>query len=285
MPRISWNYRSLTKHQTNAPVGVYFRLVDPVSGNKVEKLVNINLRSINDCLTCYNQTRYNYLFASYVNELHPEIDNILKKMLDTKMIDKVLGYQRGEDYVDLQVAALWRVLHERGFQYSSISDNASVNDAKCIGVFSQSVRTFENSLSTNQANCVDGTVFMASILKRIGIRPILINVPGHCFLGYYMNDTTRSNIRFLETTMLANDKYVKDGKNAIVKNKSILDASVPREVKLSDVNKAYFLQFLFAQQTAAQEFVDYSNKYPASRIQKIDVNEMRAEIQPIPYYN
>jgi hypothetical protein len=285
MPRISWNFKTLTKHQTNAPVNVYFRLIDPNTGNKVEKLVNINLRSINDCLLCYNHKSFNYMFASYVNELHPEIDNILKKMLDTKMIDNVLGYQWGENYVDLQVAALWRVLHERGFQYSSITDNGSINDSKCDGVFAQSVRTFENSLSTNQANCVDGTVFMASVLKRIGIRPILVNVPGHCFLGYYMNDTTTTNIHYLETTLLSNKMYVSDQKNSVLKYKDVLAKAVPKEVKLSEINKAFYLQFMFAQSKGFEKIGSVSKKYGTEAIKLLDVSDLRELVQPIPYYN
>jgi len=194
MPRIAWNYRALASQQTSAPLNIYFRLIDPNSGTKVEKLVNVNLRSINDCLTFYNGKNFQFLFTAFVNEDHPEIDKILKQMLDTKIIDAVLGYQRGPAYVDLQVAALWRVLHDRGFQYSSITDNSGYNESK--GLFAQTVRTFDNSLKTNQANCVDGTVVFASVLKRMGIRPILIAVPGHCFLGYYADDTTTSNIRF-----------------------------------------------------------------------------------------
>jgi outer membrane lipoprotein-sorting protein len=57
MPRIAWNYRALTKNQTSAPLNVYFRLIDPNTGLKVEKLVNVNLRSINDCLTYFNGKR------------------------------------------------------------------------------------------------------------------------------------------------------------------------------------------------------------------------------------
>ncbi|HET7897938.1 MAG TPA: hypothetical protein VFL47_09720, partial [Flavisolibacter sp.] len=85
MPRIAWNYKALTQHQTSAPLNIYFRLIDPNTGNKVEKLVNINLRSINDCMTRYNGKNYHYLFTSYINEDHPEIDKILKQMLDTKI--------------------------------------------------------------------------------------------------------------------------------------------------------------------------------------------------------
>lgn len=282
MPKVAWNYKTLTKHQTSAPLNVYFRLIDPNTGNKVEKLVNINLRSINDCMTRYSGKNYYYLFVSYVNEDHPEIDKILKQMLNTKMINAVLGYQWGPAYVDIQVAALWRVLHDRGFQYSSITDNSGYNDAQ--GLFSQTVRTFDNSLKTNQANCVDGTVVFASILKRIGLRPIMVTVPGHCFLGYYTSDTTTTDIHFLETTMLSDNTYLSNPKASVLKYKDVLTRLIPKGVQLSELNKAYYLAFLNAQVAGTDKYKSSMEKYGAKYVNILNVNEMRKYVKPIPLY-
>jgi hypothetical protein len=282
MPRIAWNYRALTKHQTSAPINIYFRLIDPNSGNKVEKLIKVDLRSINDCITYYNGKNYQFLFTAFVNEDHPEIDKILRQMLDTKMIDAVLGYQRGVSYVDLQVAALWRVLHERGFQYSSITDNSGYNQGQ--GLFSQTVRTFDNSIKTSQANCVDGTVVFASILKRMGIRPVLITIPGHCFLGYYTNDTTTSDVHFVETTMLSGTTFISNPKASIQKYSNILAQLLPPGVKLSDLNKAYYLEFCNAQVVGADEFKKSIQKYGRQAITLLNVNELRQYVKPIPLY-
>jgi hypothetical protein len=283
MPRIAWNYRALTKNQTSAPLNVYFRLIDPNTGSKVEKLVSVNLRSINDCLTYFNGKSYQFLFTAFVNEDHPAIDKILKQMLDTKMIDAVLGYQWGPDYVDLQVAALWRVLHDRGFQYSSITDNSGYNESK--GLFSQTVRTFDNSLKTNQANCVDGTVVFASVLKRMGIRPVLITVPGHCFLGYYTSDTTTTNMRFLETTMLSNNTFISNPKTAVQKYNDVLNKVIPKGVKLSEQNKAYFLEFLNAQTQGYNAYKKNMEKYGSQYVTLLGVNYLRQYVKPIPVYD
>lgn len=283
MPKINWNYRFLTKHQSNAPVNLYFRLTDPNTGAKVEKLVNINLRSINDCLIAYNGTKYHYLFASYVNEDHPEIDKILKDMLKTKMIDAVLGYQMGPAYVDMQVAALWKVLHDKGFQYSSITGNSGNSEGK--GVFSQTVRTFDKSLKTSQANCVDGTVLFASILKKIGIRPILVTVPGHCFLGYYANDTTTSNIQFLETTMMASKTFISNPKASVLKYGDLLSKAIPNGVKISESNKAYLLEFLNAKAMGMNTYKSNREKYGSKYVSFLDVNDLRKFVKPIPTYD
>jgi hypothetical protein len=283
MPKIAWNYRALTKHQTSAPLDIFFRLIDPNTGNKVEKLVNVNLRSINDCLTFFNGKNFQFLFTAFVNEDHPEIDKILKQMLNTKMIDAVLGYQWGPAYVDLQVAALWRVLHERGFQYSSITDNSGYNESK--GLFSQTVRTFDNSLKTSQANCVDGTVVFASVLKRMGIRPVMITVPGHCFLGYYADDTTITNIHFLETTMLSGSTFISNPKATVQKYNDLLTKLIPKGVKLSELNKAYYLEFFNAQAEGANKFKKNMEKYGSKYVNLLDVSDLRKYVKPIPLYD
>jgi transposase len=281
MPRIAWNFKALAKRQTSAPLNVYFRLIDPNTGNKVERLVNINLRSINDCMTYYNGKNFSYLFVSYINEDHPAIDTILKQMLNTKMIDAVLGYQAGPGYVELQVAALWRVLHDRGFQYSSITDNSGDSDSK--GLFSQTVRTLDNSLKTSQSNCVDGTVVFASILKRIGLRPVMVTVPRHCFLGYYADDTTTTNIRFLETVLLSDDTYLTNPKVSVQKNSEALAQLLPKSTKFSELNKAYYLEFLKARSSATATFEKNLRENP-QYVKFLIVNDLRKSVKPIPVY-
>jgi hypothetical protein len=52
---------------------------------------------------------------------------------------------------------------------------------------------------------VDGTVLFASLLKAIGIDPVLIRVPGHMFLGFYVN-RKHTKMEFLETTLLGTEE-------------------------------------------------------------------------------
>lgn len=298
LPKINWNYKELSRHQSNTPVNVYFRLSDPNTGGRVEKLVTINLRSISDCLLAVKSNNtvksFRFMFASYVNEDHPAIDQISRDMLSTKMIDAVLGYQDGVNQVDLQIAALWRVLHDKGFQYSSITDNSGDGSQS---IFSQTVRTFDKSLQTSQANCVDGTVLMASILKKIGIRPILVTVPGHCFLAYYTNqtDTSLQSVRFLETTMLSKSDLIKNPKTSVkslaekykvtaAEVEKLLAEVIPPATKLSEQNKAYYLAFLDAKLSGKNAYDYYMKKYGAANVNLLDVSELRKFIKPIPAY-
>lgn len=265
-PPIPWNYENLSNAMSSSPISVYFRLFDE-EGNKVEKLETLQLRSINDCIYSYKDVDMKFMFSAFIQEEHKAIDGILRAALNTKMVDSWIGYQGNAGDVDKQISAIWRVLHERGFVYSSIS--GTTGDVG--NVHSQAVRTMDNALKTNQANCVDGTVVFASILKKIGIHPIMVLVPGHCFLGYYI-DREHSGIKFLETTLLSN-VHLYNGKKKV---------QVLAQAKTNlEKSKAYTRLFEFARDYAFQEYQE--NKAKQS-VTPIDVTEYRKLIKPIPFY-
>jgi hypothetical protein len=75
-------------------------------------------------------------FAAYVNEENPMIDKLLREALDTRIVNRFLGYQGGAEVVDRQVYALWNVLQKRKFRYSSVSNTSLSSNV----VFSQLIR-------------------------------------------------------------------------------------------------------------------------------------------------
>jgi hypothetical protein len=266
-PEVPWNFETLGHQFSSAPINVYFRIFDD-EGNKEEKTIPIYVRSIDDCITQYKDQPLEFMFTGYIQEQHPEIDKILKDALNTKMVDAILGYQGGESKVDLQVAAIWRVLHERGFQYSSITKTTGNNS----NINSQEVRTFNNSLKTSQANCVDGTVVFASILRKISIHTVLVLTHDHCFLGYY-TDNDKTKIRYLETTMLSESNYYNSKKKLV----SLSAAKTP-----AARTAAYESLFIQAVNYAGLEF----EKYIANNdVKVIDVDQMREYVKPMPIYN
>ena len=68
-------------------------------------------------------------------------------------------------------------------------------------MFSQHVRLIDESITHSQANCVDGSVLLASILRKIGLYASLVLVPGHCFVAFSL-DRELEEIRGLETTLI-----------------------------------------------------------------------------------
>lgn len=201
-PDILWNYDALRNNLQAEPISVSvearFKGKEPA-----RRIRTFSVRSINECLIGYNDKKNRFhntgvLFAAYVNEDSPLIDQILHEALDTRIVNRFLGYQsKRKDYVDKQVYALWNVLQRRKFRYSSISNSSLSSNV----VYSQRVRTLEDALASSQINCVDGSVLFASLLRAINIDPILIRVPGHMYVGYY-TDRNHSQAGFLETTMI-----------------------------------------------------------------------------------
>jgi hypothetical protein len=218
VPKLKWDFEALRKIKEQTPVVVSFKVT--VDEEELEEQTeNYIIRSINDCpfyvLADQEGTEFtdiSWVFAAYVNENHPWIDGILKEALESELVNSFTGYQSDNpDEVIAQVFAIWNVLQRRGIKYSDIS---STVPSKLV--VSQSVRFLDDSIDATQANCVDGSVLMASILRKIGIDAHLVMVPGHCFLAFRLTNQPIENIEELfaedsdlfglETTMLGNNK-------------------------------------------------------------------------------
>lgn len=258
MPDIPWNLSALAKQTSSTPLNVVFRIIDE-DGNKVERSVPLFLRSVNDCIYRYKDLAFDFMFAAYIQEQHPEIDKILKDALRTKMISAVSGYQGDEANTMLQVAAVWKVLHDRGFQYSSMT---ATSTAQTQAIRSQQVRTFDNAIKTNQANCVDGTVVLASILRAMNISTVMVLTSNHSFLGFYTSNKKDRKLVYLETTMLDHSDLIDQAK-------------IPAKKNL-----AYLNQFLKAVKAGTQAHVDYTAK---NDLTEIDVNLYRSVVRPLPF--
>ncbi|MCP3895997.1 MULTISPECIES: hypothetical protein [Bacteroides] len=201
-PDIIWNYEALKNISQAEPISVAITV--EMNGKDLgQRVRTFSVRSINECLLGYvsNGTKFHdtsIFFASYVNEDNPMIDQLLREALNTRIVNRFLGYQNPDSTaVDKQVYALWNVLQKRKFRYSSVSNTSLSSNV----VYSQRVRTFDDALESSQINCVDGSVLFASLLRAINIDPILVRTPGHMFVGYY-TDSKHKKMHFLETTMI-----------------------------------------------------------------------------------
>lgn len=217
-PDILWRYNALRNNEQAEPISVVANV--EVDGKDLgQKVRTFSVRSINECLLGFNKqlpdgrTRYvstRLFYAAYVNEENPLIDKVLREALNTRIVRRFLGYQSTPEMVDKQVYALWYVLQKRNFRYSSVSYSSLSSNV----VYAQRVRTFEDALNSSQINCVDGSVLFASLLRAINITPVLVQMPGHMFVGYY-TDSAKKNLTFLETTMIGDvdlDDYFPDEK-------------------------------------------------------------------------
>jgi len=295
MPNIPWNMSVLAKQSSSTTLNIIFRLIDD-DGNKVEKSVPVLVRSVNDCIFQYKDLDLQFLFAAFIQEQHPEIDKILQEALATKTIAAITGYQWGPEETKKQVAAVWRVLHDRGFQYSSISAAKQLGGAN---IASQQVRTFDNAIRTNQANCIDGAVVLASILRAIGIRTMIVTQPGHAYLGYYPSNEPGTKPVFLETTMLGDPVVFSQAqppapktpaKTPVAKNAPKTTAAKAAAAKtaadkvqerlIAAKNQAYMVHFERALQSGQSK---YDKNSVLNQVNVIDVNLYRQVVRPLPF--
>jgi hypothetical protein len=171
-----------------------------------EKSKTIIVRSINDCFYGqYVETEegsvfqpWPEMFVAYVNEGHPVVDQILAEALKKGYVNSFIGYQGNQQDVVNQVHAIWRVLKDRGIKYSSITTTSVESDK----IAAQHVRMVGDSIEGSQANCVDGSVLMASVFRKLGLDAYLVLLPGHMMVGASV-DSEGSSALFLETTMLS----------------------------------------------------------------------------------
>jgi hypothetical protein len=279
-PKIRYKFADLSR--IRQPLSVNVTVAVFMEGTKVgEETQTIRVRSINDAPFAKvgkdgKYIDYSYMFAAYVNENHPWIDQVLRQVLDipVPIVRQFVGYQRGPQEVINQVFAVWYYFQRSGFTYSSITTPTGHTE----GVHSQFVRTLEDSLKARQSNCIDGTVLFASILRRIGIDPFIVLVPGHAYLGFYLDPQHRS-AAYLETTVMntqANPYYTQKP----TRFRDDMARAFQIDTKLRPAAQSFDYALAVAQDNFARAQNGLRANAPGFRL--IEIDKLRkAEINPI----
>jgi hypothetical protein len=203
-PRVLYRYDALAKVRQQQPLNVSIETW--VNGESLgQKTETVDVHSINDCLFGVvndegeSELDAGWNFAAYVNENHPWVDEILHDALETGIVDSFDGYQSDNpEQVLLQIFAVWQVMQQRGMKYSSITTTATESE----NVLSQHVRLFDEAVKWRQANCVDGSVLLAGVLRKIGLEVFLVCVPGHMYLAVNLAEGNDDSMVGIETTMM-----------------------------------------------------------------------------------
>lgn len=211
-PRLNFDYGLLRASRQTTPLNVKFS-VSRNGGTPITLNQTWHVRQINDCpigmrirtLKTNGTIKKEaanvaiMTFASYVNENHPAIPRILDEALSTGKVAAFTGYQEGTDLsVIKQLHAIWDVLEKKGIRYSSIGTTTGSKTEV------QHVRLIEDTLSTRQANCVDGSALFASIATKIGLDAYLVLTPGHCYVAIDMPESVTMGI---EMTVLGTESF------------------------------------------------------------------------------
>ena len=206
-PAVKWKYDRLRLVRQHRPLDLTLTCYINDEETDIRNL-HIDIRSVNECPLSFRNNSQSgnsnnnivdtrFLFAAYVNEEHPQIPQILSDALSEGIVTRFQGYQAGTKAdVQKQVLAIWHNTLLRGLSYSSISCTSNPSPTTNV----QHIRFFDEVWNTRQANCIDACVYLASILRKIGLRPVIFVEPCHAYLGYY-TDKKQKNIALLETTV------------------------------------------------------------------------------------
>ena len=289
-PKVNYKFDRLRQMIQQVPLNITFEV--EVDGEPAgENHETLQVRSINDCPFAVanseetlNDENYiagsaelGWMFAAYVNENHPVLDKILQEALETKIVSafKVTTHEHEETL--RQVFALWSALQKRGLQYSSTTTTPGGSET----VQSQFVRFIDQSLGNTQANCVDGSVLFASLLRKISIEPFLVTVPGHMYVGFYLG-AGKSQFVGLETTVLGLPDVADEKKPSEPAALTALRDKIDATIK----SRRDWKTFVKAIQTGTDDLAQNKPKIDAADplYQWIDLAEARAEgIMPISY--
>ncbi|WP_290746051.1 hypothetical protein [Fibrobacter sp. UBA4309] len=136
----------------------------------------------------------------WVTPAMDSIDNILNDLKQKLPGGTVKVYQQYS--ADTSIAqssrrvgkAVFEILQARGIAY--VQNNG-------VGSPSQKVNYPIEVLRSRDGLCIETTHLFASIFEALGMQPIIIEIPGHAFVGW-RQDLNSNIIDFLETTMIAN---------------------------------------------------------------------------------
>lgn len=140
-----------------------------------------------------------WTFAAWVDPQHPVIDELLA-LAGLSVAPGVSG-PAGRAERLRTARAIWVALERRGLRYA----DEVVGISQGPVIYSQRVRLLSSTWEDRVANCMDGSVLIASALERLGIESFLVLVPGHAFVGFYTDDR-KLEAELLETTLLGHGK-------------------------------------------------------------------------------
>ena len=164
---------------------------------------NSGFNSVEDPETGIRQdlTRY---YAAWVTPHAEPVQALVRRAADRVPDRRIAGYQgrRNPETTAAQVRALFETLKAEGLSYV----DSVIDFGAGPGQITQRTRLPRESLRHKSANCIDGTVLMASLLEAASLQPAIVLVPGHAFVAWETWEGT-DEWDYLETTMIASHDF------------------------------------------------------------------------------
>ena len=144
-------------------------------------------------------TRY---YGAWVTPYAELVQERIRRAATLSPDKQIWGYQRNRESVTSQVKAIYQSLKEAELTYV----NSVIDYGAGPGQITQRTRLPRESLVQKSANCIDGTVLMASLLEGASLNPAIVLVPGHAFLGWETWPGS-GEFAYLETTMIGSAEF------------------------------------------------------------------------------
>lgn len=181
-----------------------------------------------------------HLMAAYVNENNPDLAQLVLRLaliggdapapakgIAARLRQTVVrepelkfdGYTRGEEAVRVQVRAIYNTLRKLGVRYAKLSLPSVYGDE----LATHRIRLPGETLRLRQANCIDGSVLMASLFLRLQLRTYLVINSTHALVAVAL-DPAGKTILTIETTYLPHHDF----EAALAEGKKVMDAGNKR---------------------------------------------------------
>jgi hypothetical protein len=138
-----------------------------------------------------------HYYGAWVTPNVEAVQERIRRAAEHRPERQIWGYQGAADSVPQQVEALYKALREADIVYV----NSVIDYGAPPGMFTQRTRLPRESLALKSANCIDGTVLLASLLEGASLHPGIVLVPGHAFLAWETWQDS-GDWRYLETTLI-----------------------------------------------------------------------------------
>lgn len=164
------------------------------------RTVPIRLRSADDI---YWGQKFEYapFIASWVTPHDAMVEKVLSQAKEFAPGRRLPGYEEGKNQPQqelstyVQARAIYRALQVMGVSYVKSSMTFGRNTD-----ISERVRMPRESLGQISANCIDGAVMYASLFENLGMKPEIVLVPHHAYIGVRVASGSEKYL-FVETAL------------------------------------------------------------------------------------
>lgn len=182
------------------PATLVVEVQDPATGHTFAQQKPVFLHSASD-LYWGRKFANAQLLARWVT---PHDDKVLQLVSHAERLvpgGRMRGYNQVpnvavEDQVRAQVKAVFQAMRRSGISY--------VSSIFTFGNYpgeTQRIRLPRETLELSNANCIDVSVAFASALENLGLKPVIVIVPGHAFAGVRLAPNSQE-ILYFDLTVL-----------------------------------------------------------------------------------